>query len=643
MDIDQLKPTAVVQKKMPAKEILPEFIEEIKNRLNEGKRVRRKLPDNGWLNIDRNLPFLVVYRRPSKKHDEGTQRLVKGEASYLVASGSGALRSSLRRLVFSIVESQVRKFGAFLIIEIWSSENVENTEIDPNLRRPEFRIITSPSRPPAQTVEALDEALKRIKVNRRASKVEIVYDKNRSPARLTPLISATEARNMNCFVIGLEVSSMYQNFITGKVFPLVLRKLHIGISRAFKKAAFQFARRQTTMKPKHFQALGKRALVKSVWEVDKQLADIDNMFNFLLLVTPVNTDQAWSSFNKYKFEKVPIFYYRLRPVDPAILKRRLYQIQIETIEDPQIASMFREKRTEINRKLTMLEDRNTPQFLQGSLQLYGGISEELKNLANNILVKIKPHSRNRNIKKFVNAIDFAKRANSEFDIYRQVYPEMAAKTEIREDIVGLMVASGNLLISHNSKIPDARVEALIQHEIGTHVLTYYNGMAQPFKQLYCGLPGYEELQEGLAVLAEYLVGGLNRTRLRLLAGRVMASVLMIDGACFIDTFRELNTTFGFDRRTSYTITVRTFRGGGLTKDAVYLRGLVQLLDYLKIGGNLEELFVGKIALEHVPIIQELNWRKVLKPVPLKPSYLSNGQAPEKINGLKNMKSVLDLV
>ncbi|NIQ16470.1 MAG: DUF1704 domain-containing protein, partial [Candidatus Dadabacteria bacterium] len=67
-----------------------------------------------------------------------------------------------------------------------------------------------------------------------------------------------------------------------------------------------------------------------------------------------------------------------------------------------------------------------------------------------------------------------------------------------------------------------RVEALLQHEIGTHALTYFNGLSQPFKQLCIGLSGYEELQEGLAVLAEYLVGGLSKPRLRLLAGRVVA-------------------------------------------------------------------------------------------------------------------------
>jgi hypothetical protein len=131
--------------------------------------------------------------------------------------------------------------------------------------------------------------------------------------------------------------------------------------------------------------------------------------------------------------------------------------------------------------------------------------------------------------------------------------------------------------------------------------------------------------------------------LRLLAGRVVASDLLIKGASYIDTFRTLNKDFGFDKRTSYIITVRTFRGGGLTKDAVYLRGLVQLLDYLKEGGDIAPLFVGKIALEHIPVIKELQWRRVLHPVPLVPRYLKNKDIIEKLSKLKNIKTVIELV
>jgi uncharacterized protein (TIGR02421 family) len=187
------------------------------------------------------------------------------------------------------------------------------------------------------------------------------------------------------------------------------------------------------------------------------------------------------------------------------------------------------------------------------------------------------------------------------------------------------------------------VEALVAHEIGTHVVTYVNGKAQPFRQLYVGLPGYDELQEGMAVLSEYLVGGFSRPRLRLLAARVLAVHRMMEGADFIEVFRELDRAHDFAQRTAFTIAMRVFRGGGLTKDAVYLRGLVGFLTYLREGGALDPLLVGKLGPQHVPIIEELQWRKVLVPPPLRPRYLDDPGAARRLADLQRGVSVLDLV
>ncbi len=211
---------------------------------------------------------------------------------------------------------------------------------------------------------------------------------------------------------------------------------------------------------------------------------------------------------------------------------------------------------------------------------------------------------------------------------------------MREDIhTGLMVSKGSLLIGADTTIPASRAEALLQHEVGTHVLTYWNGRAQPFRQLYSGLAGYDPLQEGIAVLAEAFVGGLSRPRVRLLLGRVVAARLMTDGATFVDTFRELHDTWGFPARTAFTITLRIYRGGGLTKDAVYVRGIGQLMDYIREGGDLESLLIGKIAVEHVPLIQELKAREILVPTPMKPGFLN---APEFESQMSRIRSGLTL-
>jgi uncharacterized protein (TIGR02421 family) len=184
---------------------------------------------------------------------------------------------------------------------------------------------------------------------------------------------------------------------------------------------------------------------------------------------------------------------------------------------------------------------------------------------------------------------------------------------------------------------------LLHHEIGTHALTYFNGLAQPFRQLSLGLPGYDELQEGLAVLAEFLSGGLTPSRLRTLAARVVAVHMLLDGASFVDVFRELHHRNGFQQEAAFTITTRVFRGGGLTKDAVYLRGLLRILEYLGSGGSLETLFVGKIAAHHVKMIRELQARNVLVPAPLLPRYLEDRRAKERLERVRRGLSVFDLL
>ncbi len=575
------------------------LIIKIQNRLSRGKQVRRALPLEGRLHIDRTLPFLFVYRRPHNYSDKGTERLVKGEASYLIISDDPGIKSSLKKLLRIIVQTLHKECKAFLIIEIYSDRN-HNTKSDKNIVTPAFNIFTSQTKPPTRTIETLERSLKVIKILKQLAKVEVLFNSIHSRVGLPPLLSDSEARSFNCFIIGLEIKPVYRNADTGDIYPLVLRKLHQGLSIALKKAVFEFSRNQTSLRPPNYQALGRRAVVKAVWEIDSQLSEISNSFDFLLNLTPINTEAAWNKFKHSHFEIVPVFYYRPLPIFPPLIKRKLYDIRIEKIEDPTLAFIFREKQIELERQLTMLWDRGKPEFLYGSLQLYGKVSDELVKLAKNILAKIPPRARERGSGHSINAVEFAKRAKKEIEHYKNSYSLFTGKVYVRDDTVGLMVSRGNLLIGSDIKIHPSRIDALLQHEIGTHIVTYFNGKAQPFQQLYSGLSGYEELQEGLAVLAEYLVGGLSRPRMRLLAGRVIAADCLISGASFLETFRILINRFGFDQRTAFTITIRIYRGGGLVKDAIYLRGLVELLKYLKGGGELEPLFRRKDCFRSCP-------------------------------------------
>jgi uncharacterized protein (TIGR02421 family) len=283
----------------------------------------------------------------------------------------------------------------------------------------------------------------------------------------------------------------------------------------------------------------------------------------------------------------------------------------------------------------MLRERGTRQFMLLGMAVYGEVSDSLLALAREILAALPPRAAPTETESdaagSVNAADFAARAQDEIDHYHERDPNFRAAVEITDQIpAGLMVARRRLLIAAGFRTTRDRVEPLIHHEVGTHLVTAHNGRAQPLRLAANGLAGYEPLQEGLAVLAEYLVGGLTRARMRVLAARVVAAAAMVGGASFVETFHELTTDYGFTPHGAFTITMRIFRGGGLTKDVLYLKGLDYLLAYLREHRDLESLLVGKIALEDVPFIQELRRREIVHPPALQPRYLQLSAAKKRL-------------
>jgi uncharacterized protein (TIGR02421 family) len=585
-----------------------------------------------------------VYRRPPRRADRDTEILIIAQSAYCVAVGNKAHHAGLSSLVGQIVQTQAEICGGFLLIEVWASTRPMPAD-DPELATPPpaFRILTPRDNRPERTIKALKNALLSVRVNGHSAEVHTLTAHKVAPPGMESLLTTEQAQELGCHVLGLEVRPIYRNPETGAAFPLVRRAMLYQITGALQQSAFAFAQQQTNFRALHYLALGRRRLVPAVWEVDRQLAEVGSDFDFLLQSTPTNGQRAWNAFKRGGYDIVPEFHYRPLKTDPALQKRRLWKIPIEDLEDPAIARVFREKRNELDIQLTMMSNFETPAYLYGGIQLYGDIDDDLYALARKILETLPPRSRDDAGGGHLGAVEFADMAREELAFYRQQYPKLKSHVEVRDDIIGLMVSRGNLLVGTDARIPTMRAEALLNHEVGTHIVTYFNGRAQPFQQLYLGLADYDELQEGLAVLAEFLVDGLSRPRLRLLAARVIAARCLIDGASFIDTFRLLADTYGFQRRLAFTITKRIYRGGGLIKDAIYLRGLVSVLDYLASGGALDPLFVGKIAVHHIPLIEELRLRQVLHDVPLRPRYMDRPGIEDKLVMLRSGLSVLDLI
>lgn len=597
------------------------IVEEVVRRVERHEGAHCSLSHGGRLSLDRGLPYLIVYRAPPGREDEGTPRLISAEAAYLIAGEEEAREAE--ELVRVVARAGSSAYGAFLVLEVWSARDADERRFT----------VYGPDGPAPETVARLYEALQSLREMAPGVDVVLQQGDERGPPELDPLLSIEESWRGEVLLLGLEIPPIYRDPETGDVYPRFLRRMQRALSTALRRAIYEFIRVQTSPKVENHLALGTRSLPDRVWDVDHALLAVERTFDLLLLIAPVNREEAWAAFGDGGYEQNPDLRYRLLPLDPDLLKRSLFDIPLEQVEDPALTDLFEDKRQELDTQLTMLRERNTPNFRYGSHRLYGTVDDELRGLAEELLATV-PAPPRATVRPRVDAAGFREAAAAELAHYRAHYPALDREIQIRRDLVGLMVSSGNLLIGADLQLDPVRVAPLLHHEVGTHVLTYVNGSAQPLDLLSLGLAGYDELQEGLAVLSEYLADGLTAVRMRLLAARVLAAHSVEQGAEFVETFRMLRSSHGYSAAGAWHISMRVHACGGFTRDFIYLRGLVGLIEFLRGGGKLEPLYIGKMAQKHVPIIDELRYRGVLREPPLTPRILDDHDARQRLDALR---------
>ncbi len=579
------------------------YIEE----LQPGERTIKELPHGGYLYLEHDVPFLIIYRNIA--NDAGTLRLARTGASYLILGKDHF--DYFREFLNQLTERMSDRFGSFIMVEIYTGE-ADSTEF----------VIRGPSHKLPVSLEVLREHLEKVESRRYGGKLlsaRIEKTKQRQQEHKKALFSIEEIKECGGTLIGLEIPPVFRNG-DGKVYPRYFRKFQQEFAKAVHKAVYEFIRVQTTSQLVSYSALGKRKIHDEVFKMDKMLTEIENSYQFLLLVSPVNIQPLRQRFFETNFEEMGEYHYRLLPIDPDLLKRKLYNLPIEEIDDPALSYLFDEKREEIDQQLTMLKERGSKNFFYSSIRLYQALEKNILSEAELILNNIEEDGEQQDSKR-LDVEDFGKMAEAEFDYFRKQAPNYTCRVHIRGDVNVMMVSKGELYLPSDYTLTEKEAAALIQHEVGTHALTYYNGSQQPLTQLAQGLADYDALQEGMAVLAEYLIGGLTGNRLRTLAGRVVAGGAILEGADFREVFNLLYSTHGFSKEPAFNITSRMFQGGGFIKDIIYLKGLVHLRDYLMDGGDLEFLLAGKFALKHVPIVRDLTDRGLLKPPTIKPRYL----------------------
>src|SRR5665811_1041427 len=192
------------------------LIAEICDRLTRNQPVRRTLPDGGQLHIDRQLPFLIMYRPPEKSDDAGTKRFVTGEASYLVAPRRRRHRQKLSDLVSAVASTMAEVFGGFLIIELWSGRDDDAAPApDGTPRPPGFRVVTARRDAATPSVARLMNQLRRVEILGVSAETELSPGSPLSPRGMPRISRSFGTAKSDVRLIGVEIRPIYRDADTG--------------------------------------------------------------------------------------------------------------------------------------------------------------------------------------------------------------------------------------------------------------------------------------------------------------------------------------------------------------------------------------------------------------------------------------------
>ncbi len=349
-------------------------------------------------------------------------------------------------------------------------------------------------------------------------------------------------------------------------------------------------------------------------EIDANIDRIVRRIEMLAYVNPLNIAQERKKFFQSKYLYNPQFKYRKVKFNPYKIHRLLFSQRLERIENEEIRGLYKDIIYTYSGLLQCIETIAQPnnQFYFNSLRFFGTPTEKTVENARFILHFTADETSDTSREQLFSteeATDFFKNFREQYDF------DFDIKTSSAMSAAAMVSNSQRaLILKKNHQYSKHELNVLGHHEIGVHLVTTFNAAEQHLTIFSNGFPNYEETQEGLAVMSEYMSGNLTVNRLKELAYRVMAVDSLTKGYDFQDTFDLLHNQLKLDRERSFGITLRTHRGGGWTKDALYLSGLKKVYDYYKSGKDLDLIMLGKCSLDFNDGVQAMKQEGYVKEI-----------------------------
>ncbi len=417
-------------------------------------------------------------------------------------------------------------------------------------------------------------------------------------------------------VLATEVKKIYCDELEGIGYPSVIKELKSELKKAILNHANEFATQFTNWQSSRKHTLLDNQLDKELLRVDNDLYELVKNFELLQFVNPINIEKEKRAFFKSKFTVNPSFKYRPIKIDPYLLKRKLYSIKADYIEDIEIQKLYETTISAYADKIDLLATIGTKRFLYNSLGYFGSPSDtDLRNAR--YILSLPNIDNERKTGKKLTSIDAKKAFEDSF----KFYGFDSAKVRITKDIAAEVMVINHqksVLVKDGVFFSQKELDFLVHHEIGVHMVTTMNSNLQPLKIFNIGMPVNTYTQEGLAVLSEYLSGNLTLKRLRILALRVIAIDMMVKKQDFKTIFNFITSEYNVDKEEAFILVTRVFRGGGFTKDYLYLKGFSNFYKLWNSGYDLTPLLIGKTSIKNYNTIVEMMERKLIQ----RPKYIT---------------------
>ncbi len=421
------------------------------------------------------------------------------------------------------------------------------------------------------------------------------------------LIAHTNAHFDRTLVLPTEVKKVFMDETNGEPYPLVLEALKVGFKEAVSSTAAYFDRNYNQQRTSQGGDMLTTRIEPALLKLDKQLWSLANGVDTLRYVNPLNLHSEYRRFTRNRRQFEPRFTYRQLDLDPFRFRESLYRLPIEPVSDAGLSQLYQQMVDKLANKIDLLSSVGTPEFQFNSLRYYGRPSlEDVKN------AEFLLHSWS----------DEPEPANLTASEARDVLVDHArqwglkCKVSLSSQIAARAMMDSvkrTVVVNRDAAFSESELRALSMHEVGVHLFTTLSGGKQPLKVMRMGLPDDTETQEGLAILAEYCGGAMSINRLKELATRVVAVHQMLQGEPFYRCYEMMSEQYGLEERTAFRLCARVYRGGGFSKDHLYLRGFIKLYQAMDQGQNLAPLLTGKASLRYLPLLEELIQRQILEP------------------------------